>query len=87
LWLGGLVRDADLDLPRDALSGLIERGRAPGDPLIGIGAGFVAILSSSPIDRVSADKAILAGAPGRRCGQSGAVRISAVHELSHQTDG
>jgi hypothetical protein len=80
LWPGWLVRDADL-------GGLIERGEVPGDLLVAIGAGFIAVLASSLIDGMSADKAILAGAHGRPGGQSGAIRISAVHELSHQKDG
>ena len=87
LWLNGLVRDADLDLARDALGGLTERGDARCRPPIGIGIGFVAVLVSPLIDGMVADKEILAGAPGGRGGQSGAVEMSANHELSHQKDG
>lgn len=87
LLLRGLIRDADLGVPRDALGGLIERGDTRGDLRIGIGADFVAVFGVERIDDGAADKAILAGAHGRRGGQSGAVSLSVVHELLHQTDG
>ncbi|MDB5409000.1 MAG: hypothetical protein JWL84_3912 [Rhodospirillales bacterium] len=87
LWLGGLVRDADLNMPRDDRGGLIERDKARRSPPIGIGIGFVAVLVSPLIDGMVADKRILAGAHGCRGGQSGAAGMSAVHELSHQKDG
>src|SRR6185437_14783398 len=45
------------------------------------------VVASCPIDGVSADKAILAGAHGGRWQQSGAVVMTAVHELSGQSDG
>jgi hypothetical protein len=87
LWLGGLVRDAGLEMPHDARGGLIERDTARRRPPVGIGSGFVAVLVSPLIAGMVADKAILAGGLGRRDGQSGAVGLSAVHELSHQKDG
>ena len=87
LWLGDLVRDADLALARDALGGLTERGDARRRLPTGIGIGFAAVLVSLLIDGMVADKRILAGAHGGRGGQFGAVSLSVVHELSHQTDG
>lgn len=73
LWLGGVVGDDDLDLARDALGGLTERGDARRRPPVGIGSGFVAVLVSPLIAGMVADKTIRAGAPGGRGGQSGAV--------------
>ena len=87
LWLGGLVRDADLDLPGDARGGLIECGGAPGARPIGIGGGFAAVLVLPLIDGMAADEAILAGTHSGRGGQPGTIGMSAAHELSHQMDG
>jgi hypothetical protein len=74
-------------MPHGARGGLIERDRAGRRPPVGIGIGFVAVLVSPLIAGMVADKAILAGGLGRRGGQSGAVGMSAVHELSHQKGG
>ena len=65
----------------------MENDKADRRPPIGIDIGFVAVLVSPLIDGRVANKTILAGALGRRGGQSGAASISTVHELSHQKDG
>ena len=87
LWLDGLIRDGDLEVPHDDRGGLIDRDKALRRPPIGIGISFVAVLVSPLIDGMVADNTTLAGAPGRRGGRSGTVSLSAVHELSHQKDG
>jgi hypothetical protein len=92
LWLRRLVRDADPDEPFGDLGGLIERSNARDALLVGskgvwwIGAVAV-VVALRPIDGVSADKTILAGAQDGRGRQFGAFVTTAFHELSRQGDG
>jgi hypothetical protein len=76
-----------MGVPCDDLSGLIAGDKAPIGGLMRIGSGFVAVLMSPPIDGMVSDKRGLADAHGGRDGQTGALGLSAVHELSHQKDG